>query len=73
MKSTEREKKSEWTATSKGLPETKGRYTIKLSDGRVFRGVEYENGCFWKFRKGSGGQTWPAVEYRKEGEYERRG
>ncbi len=73
MKNIEREKKSEFQSTAKGLPEKKGRYTIKLSSGKVIHGVEYENGMFWKMRKGGGGQTWPAVEYRKESGYERRG
>lgn len=67
MKSTEREKKSEWIRPVEGgLPKQNGLYSIKLPDGRIIRKVLCENGVFWKMKKGSGGQTWPAIEYRKE-------
>ena len=63
MKSTERKKKNEWRS---GQPKQSGLYSIRLPDGREIRRVEYSKGVFWKMKKGSGGQTWPAVEYRKE-------
>ena len=62
----------EWNPASR-RPREGGHYTIKLASGKVIPGVLYENGMYWKKRTGaSAGQTWPAIEWRSIGGYEKR-
>jgi len=66
MRNITKEKSSEWIDATKSLPEEGSRVTIEeVGTGTIVGNVLFERGHFWIVQKGTGGQAYMVIRWKK--------